>query len=706
MTKIAAKSCPDCGAASEAGWPGGNCPGCLVQIAIDWPSLNSTGGPVAPPGIELLRERIPSLEIVTLIGCGGMGAVYMARQPQLDRAIALKVLPVERSRDVIAVERFRRESRVLAQLDHPNIVRVYDSGQEGDLFYLVMEFVDGVNLRDFLASGPVPAREVRRIAMQLCDAIQAAHDLGCVHRDLKPENILLDESGRVKVTDFGIALWAKDRGTHDSLTTATVRVGTPHYMAPEQRGPNRTIDHRADLFAVGIMLFELLTGEGPQLEYRPPSQLAGVDRRWNRIIAKCLKSAPGERFQSARELRDAIQRTIPADAPAGRRVWRRGALTISVIVVGAWLAVMQPWQTGAGTGLSWKGVRTSGPIGPDAAILPRVTGAGMTSPSASPKTNIKKASREVQAEGDSASTRPALPATTSSSPDDHPLVSPQWTWSPPENLAERVNSRGDESHPTISADGLTLLFLRDFSVLWQSQRMSIDEPFLTAYRLPGPINDDGPVDSPYLSRDGLTVWLASSRPGSVGDLGQNDLWEARRSRLDMPFDTPLSLGPTINSPWEESTPCVTDDGRQLYFCVRRPDRPSLVDLFVATRDKVDEPFSEPKPISGNLNGPGNDFFPRLADNGRILFFTSTNLETREQQLFTAVRSSTQEAFRAQPSVSAVINEGIVSAAALFGDDRRVIYDSNRGGGRGGFDLWMSRRIPVSNGSTDETGAGE
>ncbi len=699
----AQKRCPACGDVLPTEWSGNDCPRCLVQIAIDWPTRNAPGGPVQPPEIDLLRDRFPALEIDSLIGCGGMGAVYHARQPHLDRSIALKILPVERARDVIAVERFRRESRVLAQLDHPNIVRVYDSGQDGDLLFLVMEFIDGANLRELLASGPVPASEVRQVALQLCAAVQAAHELGCIHRDLKPENILLDESGRVKVTDFGIARWAGERDTGESLTTTSVRIGTPRYMAPEQRDLSGKVDHRADLFAIGIILFELLTGKPPQLDYRAPSQGTGADRRWDRIVARCLKSNPDERYQSAQELATEIQRLIPANPSPAHRRKRWALVALPLLILGTGISLAIPVNRNAGTDLSRLGDGSTEPVNQSVTAIAPLANTTRPSIPHAPEADLSRASTPGQT--DAASSPPLAPSPPAR-PEDHPLVSPRWTWSPPENLAVGVNSPGHESHPTISPDGLTLLFVRDFSSLWQSRRSSLDEPFLTAHRLPGPINDDGPVDSPFLSRDALTIWFASSRQGSLGTLGRNDIWEARRPAIDAPFESPVSLGPAINTPWEESTPCVTDDGLTLYFCIRRPYSSTLADLFVATRDRLDTPFTNPKQLRGNLNSPGNDFFPRLADNGRILYYTTTNPDTRDQKLLVAVRSSTEEQFRALPAAPEVINAGIVSAAALFADDRRIIFDSNRGGGHGGFDLWVSRRIPKSDGSRVETGASD
>src|SRR5215471_15074317 len=182
--------CPECGAAVAADAPAGLCPRCLLQFGL--------AGTAAPPGVFLPPEpavlgcHFPQLEILELRGQGGMGAVYKARQVILDRLVALKVLPPESGRDPAFAERFRREARALARLNHPHIVAVYDFGETDGFYYFLMEFVDGVNLRQLLHGGHLQPGEALRIVPQLCEALQYAHDEGVVHRDIKPENILVD----------------------------------------------------------------------------------------------------------------------------------------------------------------------------------------------------------------------------------------------------------------------------------------------------------------------------------------------------------------------------------------------------------------------------------------------------------------------------------------------------------------------------------
>ena len=231
-----------------------------------------------------MSPLFPQLEILELIGKGGMGAVYKARQRELDRIVALKILPPGIGQDAAFAERFTREARALAKLNHPGIVTIYEFGRADGLYFFLMEYVDGVNLRQLLAGGRVSAREALAIVPQICDALQYAHDQGIVHRDIKPENILLDRRGRVKVADFGLAkivgaessfgvppLGGSGAADADrlkpelqtSLTAAGKIMGTPQYMSPEQVAAPGEVDHRADIYALGVVFYQMLTGELP-----------------------------------------------------------------------------------------------------------------------------------------------------------------------------------------------------------------------------------------------------------------------------------------------------------------------------------------------------------------------------------------------------------------------------------------------------------
>src|SRR5262249_32719661 len=267
-------------------------------------------GHFTAPTPQELAPLFPQLEILEMLGQGGMGAVYKARQPGLDRLVALKILPPEAVRDPAFAERFNREARALAKLNHPNIVSVYDSGKAGDLYYFVMEFIDGVNLRQLLRTGHLLPREALQIVPQICDALQFAHDEGIVHRDIKPENILLDKRGRVKIADFGIAKLLGAKPAEFTLTGPWQVMGTAHYMAPEQMAKPQEVDHRADIYSLGVVFYELLTGQLPIGRFAPPSKKVQIDVRLDQIVLRALESEPERRYQHVSDVKTEVEGII------------------------------------------------------------------------------------------------------------------------------------------------------------------------------------------------------------------------------------------------------------------------------------------------------------------------------------------------------------------------------------------------------------
>lgn len=280
------------------------CPECLMKAGFE----SAAGAPGAaprfvPPPIEELAKLFPDLEILELIGQGGMGAVYKARQSGLDRFVAVKILPPEKTADPGFAERFAREAKALARLNHPNIVSVYHFGVAGGLHHFVMEYVEGVNLRQLVRAGRLSPAEALKIVPQICDALQFAHDEGIVHRDIKPENIMVDHKGRVKIADFGLAKLLGQEVEALRLTGAKEVMGTPNYMAPEQIEQPQAVDHRADIYSLGVVFYELLTGELPIGKFAPPSRKVEVDVRLDDVVLHTLEKEPERRYQHASQIK-------------------------------------------------------------------------------------------------------------------------------------------------------------------------------------------------------------------------------------------------------------------------------------------------------------------------------------------------------------------------------------------------------------------
>jgi serine/threonine protein kinase len=318
-----AARCPKCHGALPVG---GLCPRCAADFFQGAPTeIPGEAHSFSPPRPEDLARLFPQLDIIELIGRSGMGAVYKVRQKELDRLAALKILPPGIGQDNRFAERFAREAKALAKLNHPGIVTIYDSGRADGLYFFLMEFVDGVNLRQLLDRGRVSLREALAIVPQICDALQFAHDQGIVHRDIKPENILLDRRGRVKVADFGLAkIVASDGPAMDQTGAASPKaaapgsaltdggkiLGTPAYMAPEQAEHPEAVDHRADIYALGMVFYQMLTGELPAKTIEPPSSKVQIDVRLDEVVLRALEQNPETRYQRASVLKTQVETIV------------------------------------------------------------------------------------------------------------------------------------------------------------------------------------------------------------------------------------------------------------------------------------------------------------------------------------------------------------------------------------------------------------
>ena len=305
------KTCKQCGAAMMTDTPEGLCARCLLSAAIREPSNAAPTGSTSPgapaPSPEEIAKYFPQLEIMELLGRGGMGVVYKARQRQLERIVALKILPPDSGADPQFAERFAREARALARLNHPNIVGVYELGQADGLFFLIMEFVDGANLRQMMRAGQITPREALAIVPPICEALQFAHDEGIMHRDIKPENILVDKKGRVKIADFGLAKLLGREAPDFTLTSAGMSLGTPRYMAPEQMDHPDAVDHRADIYSLGVVFYEMLTGELPVGRFEAPSHKAQIDVRLDEIVLRSLEHDVERRYQHVSEVKSDVE---------------------------------------------------------------------------------------------------------------------------------------------------------------------------------------------------------------------------------------------------------------------------------------------------------------------------------------------------------------------------------------------------------------
>jgi hypothetical protein len=312
------------------------CPTCGAPVSED--QLRRFAGACSRCVLLFVAEetppQFPNLQLQEVLGRGGMGVVYRAVQPRLNRTVALKVLTPKLTDEPGALERFTREATAMAKLQHPNIVTLHDFGIHGGVPFFVMEYVEGRSLRKLLQEGPLPPQRALEIAVTLCSTLDYAHRRGVVHRDLKPENVLLDAEGRVKLADFGLAQLGGTESTR--LTGPHAAMGTPGYMAPEQVDRPQQVDLRADLYSLGILLYEMLTGNLPVGSFAPPSARSGVDARLDQVVLRLLDREPGRRFESAEVLKDALLRT---GVPGRRRVRSLAAAIAGVLLLTGLIAV-------------------------------------------------------------------------------------------------------------------------------------------------------------------------------------------------------------------------------------------------------------------------------------------------------------------------------------------------------------------------------
>src|SRR6266478_2153850 len=285
-------------------------------VPQDWTVAGSSkiSAPAADPDtLEIGAMLAGRYEILQLIGRGGMGAVYKARDTELDRTVALKLIRPELAKDPQILKRFKQELILARQVTHKNVIRIFDLGQSDGIKFITMDFVEGRDLRQvLLEKGKFPPEQAARIMLQICRALEAAHTEGVIHRDLKPQNIMLDSGGRVYVMDFGIARSAYLPG----MTQTGALIGTPEYMSPEQaRGEKLT--ERSDLFSLGVIFYELLTGQSPypadaplgtlwkrlQEKPKPPVDVdPTIPKPLNDIVMKALEVEPEDRWARAREM--------------------------------------------------------------------------------------------------------------------------------------------------------------------------------------------------------------------------------------------------------------------------------------------------------------------------------------------------------------------------------------------------------------------
>ncbi len=624
------------------------------QFADDIRDLFPTIARVEEPNRGRRAEAVPAsigeYRVVGLLGRGGMGVVYEAEQPSLDRLVALKVLAPEWAADPTARVRFLREARAAAAVGHPNVVATFAVGEHDGRPYLTQELVRGESLAQRVArAGPLPLDEALSVAGQVARGLAAAHAQGLVHRDVKPANVLLEAgSGRALLTDFGLARVLDQPG----LTRSGDVAGTPQYMSPEQ-AQGLPADARTDLFSLGGLITTLLTGRPP---FRGESSVAVLRSVCDdapltlgpsappwlaATIARLLAKDPTNRFATSAEVATLLER--------GLEHFRHPESVPSPTVPGVPRNATRHW-----------------PIVVAAALLPVI---GLTvwlgrEPPAPPK--------------------PPPDATEI-------LTSSEWEWTPPENLGPVVNSPVEEMNPYVTADERILVFaskraggVGDMD-LWESRRPSPQDAWGEPVNLGPVVNSRGCEDGPCLSGDGLTLVFISSRRLRAN----TDVVMCRRPSLDQPWGEPVNLGPEVNSPQFEFRPWLSADGLTLTFSSMRSPANGV---WVCRRRTQEEPFGPAVPFGRDSHKRAVGGLSFTAD-GRVLLCNRLNAILPGDLLWLARIDAPDDPFRNLQSFGPAVNTDAIDTAPMTPADGRTVYfQSDRPGGVGQSDLWLTRRV--------------
>ncbi|MDA1016543.1 MAG: protein kinase [Planctomycetota bacterium] len=803
-------TCDACGTMVDDTAKDGDCPTCLFRLAVVVGSDEICLATSAPTAEEL-GERLPDLDVIEIIGRGGMGAVYRARQKRLKREVAIKVLLEESASHVISAERFVREARALAQLHHQNIVTAFDAGEVDGLSYLVMQFVDGCDLRTLIAeSGPAEPAQAIDWIIQSARGLEYAHRKGIVHRDIKPGNLLLDDDEIVRVLDLGLARFdgsdfdgqsGELRASEQHLTASGYVIGTADFMAPEQALDTRSADARSDVYSLGCTLYFMLTGrvmfEGetvmqkivahreqprPSLAQDLPPEFAGLAGVCERMVARL----PEDRFQNMTQVIDeleAIRRTAGQEMPASDQ-YSGGALCataefesdalltleadasdasgnidnsdnsdllkgellvqsktvaaphyvhrlalVPTAVAAVCIAFAVIWvKTDHGTlvarideavadefeiRLRRDGLEIVDHHGNEAKRLrpdeDRVLGSGTwrltpisgMNLTARNQTGVElntdrfvirrndrvvvevKAVRHVPNNERHAKTPLQEPTAY------EVLTSAEWVWSRPENLGADFNSRADDNHPVLSADGLTIIFQserrgghgdRD---LWISHRTDRQAPWSKPVNVDAPLNTLGVDHRPCLAMGDRTLVFQRGGPGFARRNGKLEwresattIWSASRESNDGAWSAPVHI-------MDGMAPVMSERGLSLFCTVDG----QVVRL---TRKTVESAWER-----AESKLPANSFVTWLSPDERIMLLSHATdaAETEPFALHLVTRRSIDEPWSEPSKLPAPIDDEYSQlSGTISADGRTLVFSSFRKGGVGAEDLWVCRRV--------------
>lgn len=642
---------------------------------------------------ELPFTSLGHYQVKERIASGGMGDVYRAYDPTLDRDVAIKVLPPAMARNADAVERFTSEAKAVAKLSHPNIVPVYFISSGNPAHYFAMQYIEGPSLADLLADAPsdelaLTTDESLRLVSQLAAGLGEAHRHGLIHRDIKPGNVLIDRTRNVAMlADFGLV---KAIGSSSQMTAAGVVMGTAHYLSPEQ-GQGNPVDERSDLYSMGVLLFQLLSGHLPfrgenatavifQHAYEKPPALAEqaphVPKELVQITMRLLEKKPANRVQSASELLKALKRVkLPQrdDKATPYKITPRIAASEnrpeSAVTRASKIAPNNRGRKRLLTTVTLLALI----VVPFGSLAFLTSGAKLDDPvllgAMAPEPSVSAAEL---------------------------LTSEAWQWTEPENLGPAINTSATESSPWVSRDGRTLLFMsaREGGYgngdLWVSRRLSPADDWGEPENLGPNINGPHLDVSPSMTADGLILLFDSRRePGPH----KGDIYISQRAKTDERWPEAVNLGPPVNTKHNEWNSYISPSGLEIYFSSNRNPAMGFNDLWKTVRPSSSAIWRKPRHLGDQLNSRDGELDARPTEDGTAMLVSRRSRTIYAPRIHVSLYSSETDSYGLPILLSPTINsKGGSNFPFLSADGRTLWFSSPRPGGFGASDLYVTRRV--------------
>jgi Tol biopolymer transport system component len=686
---------------------------------------DATTGSVAQASRISEYPDIEGYKIIEPLGEGGMGIVWRAEQLSTRREVALKLLISQRVDSVKAQARFQREVELTARLDHPNIARIYDSGLHQGMYYYAMELIEGIPLDQYVRNQNFSRTQILALMQKVCQAVLYAHLRAVIHRDLKPSNIIISPDGQPHILDFGLAKALLDEDEELTISVEGQIAGTPAYMSPEQASGYRSqLDTRTDVYSLGVILFELLTGQSPHdLSFsmfdllrqissgniRRPSEVdKSIDGELEAILLKALAHNPEERYASAGALAKDISNYLdeePLDARVPTTLYflrkkaykykKQVGITAAVLVVILVTFITAYTRIVGQRAVIRAAQERNQSLEAELADLRTKILSGNQQEAKAALAVLEEKYLAAQKRADKLQRKlddVAEPARVKESDTG-------FFFGAPVNLGEPVNTLSLDAAPTFSNDGLEMYICsnREGSYgtdhnedIWVARRATKQDSWGSPENLGETVNSSSREYMPFLSPDGLELYFSSDRNGGYGNC---DLYMIERYTNDGPWSEPKNIGPVINSRREESDPTISADGLVLYFSSNRDGGHGNNDIWYSKRATKQDVWRQPINLGPVINTSSQEVMPYISSDGLMLMFASNRPGGfGGRDIYVSRRTSLNQSWSEPVNLGPVVNSNKNDDLPFISPDGSALYlNSERSGGFGSYDIWQ---VPV------------